>query len=66
MKEYRLMIEDKDVQPATEAAVKRKIEEVARGWRKQWKEDNIRLEKCEHSPTWASVRENTETRGILF
>ena len=34
-----LMMEDKDVQPATETAVNWKIDKVARGWRKGRKED---------------------------
>ena len=46
-----LMMEDKDVRPANEAAVKRKIYEVAQGQRKWRKEDDICLETCEHSPT---------------
>ena len=46
-----LMMEDKDVRPATKAAVKRKIDEEALGRRKQRKEDDIHPEKREHSPT---------------
>ena len=53
-----LMMEDKDVQPATEAAVKQKIDEVARWWRKWWKEDDIRPEKHEHSPTVSRRTQN--------
>ena len=41
-----LMMEDKDVHPATKATVKRKIEKVARGRRKRWKEDYIRMTPC--------------------
>ena len=36
------MMEDEDIRPATEAAVKQKIDKVARGWRKWWKEEDIR------------------------
>ena len=46
-----LMMEDKDVRPATEGAAKRKIDEVARGQRKWRKEDDIRPEKRAHLPT---------------
>ena len=37
-----LMMEDKDVWPASEAAIKRKIDEVAWGRRKRRKEYDIR------------------------
>ena len=55
-----LMMEDKDVRPATEAAVKRKIDEVAQGRRKQRKENYIRPEKPEHSPTVSWRTRNSE------
>ena len=55
-----LMMEDKDGGPATEAAVQQKIDEVAQGWRKQRKVDDICLEKCEHSPTVSWRTRNPE------
>ena len=55
-----LMMEEEYVQPATEAAVKRKIDEVARGWRKQWKEEDIWHEKREHPPTVSQRTRNQE------
>ena len=54
-------MEDKEIRPATEAAVKRKIYEVAWGWRKQKKEEkNIQPEKHEHSPTVSQRKRNPE------
>ena len=35
----------------TEPAIKRRGDEVARGWRKRQKEDDIHPEKHENSPT---------------
>ena len=55
-----LMMEDEEVQPATEAAVKWKIDEEAQGWRKQKKEDDICPEKHEHSPTVSRRTQNPE------
>ena len=46
-----LMMEDKDICPATEGAVKQKIDEVARGRRKQRKKEDICPGKHVHSPT---------------
>ena len=43
-------MEDKEVMMTVEADTKRKRDELARGRRKCWKEDDIRLEKHEHSP----------------
>ena len=51
-----LMTEDKDVQPNTETAVKRKIDEVA------WHGENGGKTMI----STHSVMENTESRGILF
>ena len=45
-----LMMEVEDERMMPEAATKRRREEVARGRRKQWREDDIRLKKLEHSP----------------
>ena len=45
-----LMMEAKGGRMIPEAAINRKREEVAWGWRKQQREDEIRQEKCEHSP----------------
>ena len=50
-----LMMESKDGRMMPEAATKRKRDEVARGWRKRWREDDIRLEKRENYPM-ASMR----------
>ena len=54
-----LMMEDKDVWPATEAAVKRKIDEVARG-----KEYDNHPEKHEHLPTVLWRRDSTLKIGM--
>ena len=55
-----LMTEDKDVRPTIEAAVKRKIDEVA-WWRRKWRnEDDIHPEKHAHSPTVSRRTQNTE------
>ena len=51
-----LMMEDKDVWPATEAAVKQKIDEVALGRRKQQRNP----EKRAHSPTVSQRTQNPE------
>ena len=45
-----LMMETEDSRIISEAATKCKRDEVARGWRKQRREDYIRHEKHEHSP----------------
>ena len=58
-------MEDKDVQPDTEAAVKRKIDEVVQGRRKQQKKDDICPEKREHSPTVSRRTQNPE-RFYIF
>ena len=55
-----LNMEDEDVRPATEAAVKQKTYEVAQGWRKRRKEDYIRPEKSEHLPTVSQRTRNPE------
>ena len=55
-----LMMEDEDVRPATEADVKQKKNEVAWGWRKQQKEDDIRPEKHAHLPTVSQRTRNPE------
>ena len=55
-----LMMEDEDVQPATEAAVKRKIDEVAREWRKRRKEDDICPGKHSLSPKVSPRTRNPE------
>ena len=44
-------MEEEEVLPVTEAAVKKKIDEIGRGLRKLWKEEDIQLEKHEHLPT---------------
>ena len=54
------MMEDKDVWPATGAAVKQKIDEVAWGRRKRQKEDYIRPEKHAHLPTVSWRTQNPE------
>ena len=46
-----LMMENKDVLPATEGAAKQKFDEVALGRRKQRKEDDFRPKKRAHSLT---------------
>ena len=43
-----LMMEEEYNRPATEAAVKQKIDEVAGGQRKRRKEEDVRPEKQEH------------------
>ena len=55
-----LMMEDKDVRPATEGAAKQKIDEVAWGQRKRWKEDYIYPEKHAHLPTVSGRTQNPE------
>ena len=45
-----LMMETEYGRMIQEAAIKRKRDEVACGWRKQQREDDIRPEKHEHSP----------------
>ena len=57
-------MEDKDIRPATEADVKGKIDEVAPGWRKRRKEDDICLEKRAYSPTASRTTRNLE--GFYF
>ena len=59
-----LMMEDKDICPATEGAAKQKIDEVARGRRKQWKEEDICPEKHVHSPT--ASRRTRYPEGFYF
>ena len=54
------MMEDKDVWQATEAAVKKKMDEVAQKRRKRRKEDGIRPEKREPSPTVSWRTRNPE------
>ena len=46
-----LIMEDEEELMITEMDNKQKRDEVARGCRKRWKEDDICLEKREHSPT---------------
>ena len=55
-----LIIEDKDVRPATEVADKRKIDEEAWGQRKQQKGDDIHPKKHEYSPTVSRRTRNPE------
>ena len=55
-----LMMEDEDVQPATEGAAKQKMDEVTQGWRKRRKEDDIRPEKHVQSPTVSWRTHNSE------
>ena len=55
-----LMMGDEDVRPGTEGAAKQKIDEVARGRRKQWKEDDIRPEKRACLPTVSWRTQNSE------
>ena len=55
-----LMMEEEDVRPATKAAVKRKIDKVAQGRRKQRKEDDICPEKNVHLPTVSRRTRNPE------
>ena len=50
-----LIMEDKEVMMIKETDTKWKRDEVAQGWRKWRKEDDIRPEKNEHSP-WVSWR----------
>ena len=52
-----LMMETEDGRMIPDTATKQKRYEVARGQRKQWKEDKIRQEKCEHSPRLHSGHE---------
>ena len=54
------MMEQENVRPATEAAVRQKIDEEAQRRRKQWKEDGIRPEKHAHSPTVCRRTRNPE------
>ena len=46
-----LMMEVEEGRMITEAAIKGKRDEVARGWRKPQREEEIQQEKREHSPT---------------
>ena len=46
-----LIMEDEEVMMIMKTAIKWTRDEVARGWRKPRKEDDIRPEKREHSPT---------------
>ena len=46
-----LIIKDEEGMMITETDTKQKRDEVAQGQRKRQKEDDIRPEKCEHSPT---------------
>ena len=55
-----LMMEDEDVPPATEATVKRKIDDVAQGWRKWQKKDDISPEKRAHLLTLSRRTRNPE------
>ena len=54
-----LMMEDEDILPEAEGSTKRKRDEVARGRRKRWKEDDIRPEK-QYSPTVSRRTQNPE------
>ena len=58
-----LMMEDKDVWPATEAAVKRKMDEVARGGENGGKK---MISARRNVNTCPQVMENMESRGVLF
>ena len=55
-----LMMEDEDVWPVTEGAAKQKIDELARGRRKQRKEDDFCPEKRAHSHTVLQRTQNPE------
>ena len=54
------MMEDQDILPEDEGSTKWKRDEVARGWRKRQKEDDMRPEKCVHSPTASQRTQNQE------
>ena len=54
------MMKAEGVLSETAGSTKRKRDEVTRGWRKRWKEDDIRPEKCGHSPTVSQRVQNPE------
>ena len=55
-----MMMEDENVLPEAEGSTKRKRDEVARGWRKRRKEDDIWPEKCGHLPIMSRRTQNPE------
>ena len=55
-----LIMEDEEELMITETDYKQKRDEVARGRRKQPKEDDIHPEKCEHSPMVSRRTRNPE------
>ena len=57
-------MEEGDILPEDTRPDKRKRDEISRGWRKQSKEDDIRAEKREHSPTVSWRRQNP--KGFYF
>ena len=53
-------MEDGDILTENVRPDKRRRDEISQGWRKQRKEDNIRAEKREHSPTVSWRIQNPE------
>ena len=55
-----LMMEEENILPEDARPDKRKRDEISRGRRKQRREDYIRTEKQEHSPTVSQRIKNSE------
>ena len=55
-----LILDDGDILSENTRPEKRRRDEIAWGWRKQKKEDDIHAEKQEHSPTTSRRTENPE------
>ena len=55
-----LIMEDGEILEENTRLEKRRRDEVAQGWRKQRKEDDIRAEKQEHSPCTSKRTRNPE------
>ena len=55
-----LIMDDRDILAENMRPEKRRRDEIARGRRKQRKEDDIRVEKREHSPTTSRRTQNPE------
>ena len=55
-----LMMEEEDVLTKATGSIKRRRDEISRGWKKQRKEDNIWLKKQGHSPTVSRRIQNPE------
>ena len=55
-----LIMDDGDILAKNMRPEKRRRDEIARGWRKRRKEDNICAEKREHSPTTSRRTQNPE------